>query len=49
MFLAAVTRLYYLNLTQAKSVMCRAKLKEWGVLFKLHTDEHEGNFPQAGI
>ena len=29
---------------QAKSVMCRARLKEWGLLFKLYTDDYEGNF-----
>lgn len=29
---------------QAKTVMCRARLKEWGLLFKLYTDDYEGNF-----
>jgi prepilin-type N-terminal cleavage/methylation domain-containing protein len=29
---------------QAKTVMCQARLKEWGLLFKLYTDDYQGNF-----
>ncbi len=29
---------------QAQSVTCRARLKEWGLLFKLYTDDYDGSF-----
>ena len=29
---------------QAKSVSCRARLREWGLLFKLYTDDNNGYF-----
>ena len=29
---------------QAKSVACQARLKSWGLLFKLYTDDNEGYF-----
>jgi prepilin-type N-terminal cleavage/methylation domain-containing protein/prepilin-type processing-associated H-X9-DG protein len=29
---------------QAQSVACQARLREWGLLFKLYTDDHEGDF-----
>lgn len=32
---------------QAKMVMCRARLKEWGLLFKLYTDDYDGYFNEG--
>ncbi len=32
---------------QAQKVMCRARLKEWGLMFKLYTDEHDGYFNEG--
>ena len=32
---------------QAKAVMCQAKLREWGLLFKLYTDDHDGSFNEG--
>lgn len=32
---------------QAQKVMCQARLKEWGLLFKLYTDEHDGYFNEG--
>jgi prepilin-type N-terminal cleavage/methylation domain-containing protein len=29
---------------QAKTVMCQSRLREWGLLFKLYTDDYQGNF-----
>ena len=29
---------------QAKTVMCQGRLREWGLLFKLYTDDYQGNF-----
>jgi len=29
---------------QAKSVMCQGRLREWGMLFKMYTDDYQGNF-----
>jgi prepilin-type N-terminal cleavage/methylation domain-containing protein len=29
---------------QAKSVACRARLRSWGLLFKLYTDDYDGDF-----
>ncbi len=33
---------------QAKSVVCRAHLKQWGRVFALYTEEHEGCFQRNG-
>jgi hypothetical protein len=32
---------------QAQSVTCQAKLKQWGLVFKLYTDDHEGYFNEG--
>jgi prepilin-type N-terminal cleavage/methylation domain-containing protein/prepilin-type processing-associated H-X9-DG protein len=32
---------------QAQSVTCQAKLKQWGLIFKLYTDDHEGYFNEG--
>ncbi|MBN1806634.1 MAG: type II secretion system protein [Sedimentisphaerales bacterium] len=32
---------------QAQSVACQAKLKQWGLAFKLYTDEHDGYFNEG--
>jgi len=32
---------------QAQSVMCQARLREWGLLFKLYTDDYDGYFNQG--
>ena len=32
---------------QAQSVICQAKLKEWGLIFKLYTDDHDGYFNEG--
>ena len=32
---------------QAKSVACQARLREWGFLFKLYTDDYDGYFNQG--
>jgi prepilin-type N-terminal cleavage/methylation domain-containing protein len=29
---------------QAKSVLCQSRLREWGLLFKLYTDDYDGQF-----
>jgi prepilin-type N-terminal cleavage/methylation domain-containing protein/prepilin-type processing-associated H-X9-DG protein len=29
---------------QAQNVTCRARLKQWGMMFKFYTDDHEGKF-----
>ena len=29
---------------QAKTIMCQAQLREWGLLFKLYTDDNNGYF-----
>ena len=29
---------------QAKTMMCRARLREWGLLFKFYTDDYNGSF-----
>jgi len=32
---------------QARAVMCRANLKQWGMVLALYTEEHEGRLPVA--
>lgn len=32
---------------QAQSVMCQSKLKQWGLLFKLYTDDYDGYFNEG--
>jgi len=32
---------------QAQSVVCQARLKEWGLMFKLYTDDHDGYFNEG--
>ena len=32
---------------QAQKVMCGARLKQWGLIFKLYTDEHDGYFNEG--
>ena len=32
---------------QAQSIACQARLKEWGLLFKLYTDENDGYFNEG--
>lgn len=32
---------------QARSVACQAKLKQWGLIFKLYTDDNDGKFYRA--
>ena len=32
---------------QAQSVTCQARLKEWGLLFKLYTDDYDGYFNEG--
>ncbi len=32
---------------QAQKVMCQARLKEWGLMFKLYTDENDGYFNEG--
>jgi len=32
---------------QAQNISCRARLKQWGLMFKLYTDDHEGKFNQG--
>ncbi len=32
---------------QAQSVTCQAKLKQWGLIFKLYTDDHDGYFNEG--
>ncbi len=27
---------------QAQKVSCQARLKQWGLIFKLYTDDHDG-------
>lgn len=29
---------------QAKTMMCQARLREWGLIFKFYTDDYNGNF-----
>ena len=31
---------------QAETVMCRSNLKQWGIIFKMYANEHNGMFPQ---
>ena len=33
--------------SQAQKVVCRARLKQWGLMFKLYTDEHDGYFNEG--
>jgi len=30
--------------SQAQNITCRARLKQWGIMFKLYTDDHDGKF-----
>ncbi len=30
---------------QAQSVACKSRLKSWGLIYKLNTDDHSGSFP----
>lgn len=32
---------------QARAVMCRANLKQWGTVLALYTEDHEGRLPVA--
>jgi prepilin-type N-terminal cleavage/methylation domain-containing protein/prepilin-type processing-associated H-X9-DG protein len=32
---------------QAKTISCRARLREWGLLFKFYTDDHDGYFNEG--
>ncbi len=32
---------------QAQSVSCQAKLKQWGLMFKMYTDDHDGYFNEG--
>ena len=32
---------------QAQNITCRARLKQWGMMFKLYTDDSEGKFNQG--
>ena len=32
---------------QAKSIACRARLREWGLLFKFYTDDNDGYFNEG--
>ena len=32
---------------QAQKVMCQARLKEWGLMFKLYTDDYDGYFNEG--
>jgi len=32
---------------QAQSVACQAKLKQWGLIFKMYTDDHDGYFNEG--
>jgi prepilin-type N-terminal cleavage/methylation domain-containing protein/prepilin-type processing-associated H-X9-DG protein len=32
---------------QAQSVTCQAKLKQWGLIFKVYTDDHDGYFNEG--
>jgi hypothetical protein len=29
---------------QAREIACQARLKQWGLVFKLYTDDHDGSF-----
>ena len=31
---------------QARTVVCQANLKQWGVIFAMYTDDNNGNFPE---
>jgi prepilin-type N-terminal cleavage/methylation domain-containing protein len=31
---------------QAKTILCRANLREWGVLWAMYTDDNDGKFPE---
>ena len=33
---------------QAQKVSCQARLKQWGLIFKLYTDDHDGYFNDLG-
>ncbi len=33
---------------QARSVTCQALLKQWGVIWRMYCDDHEGRFPLGG-
>jgi len=32
---------------QAKAVICRSNVKEWGLIFRLYADDNEGKLPQS--
>ncbi|MHC4207597.1 MAG: type II secretion system protein, partial [Planctomycetota bacterium] len=34
---------------QAQKVSCQARLKQWGLIFKLYTDDNEGYFNNRDI
>ncbi|MHC5059079.1 MAG: type II secretion system protein, partial [Planctomycetota bacterium] len=34
---------------QAQKVACQAKLKQWGLVFKLYTDDHDGYFNDRNV
>ena len=34
---------------QAQKVSCQARLKQWGLIFKLYTDDHDGYFNNRDI
>lgn len=34
---------------QAQSVSCQARLKQWGLMFKLYTDDHDGYFNNRDV
>jgi len=33
--------------SQAQAVACQARLKEWGLVYKLYTDDNDGYFPEG--
>ena len=35
--------------SQAKKIACQAKLKQWGLIFKLYTDDYDGYFNNRDI
>ncbi len=35
--------------SQAQRVTCQAKLKQWGLVFKLYTDDHDGYFNDRNV
>ena len=34
---------------QARGVTCQALLKQWGVIWRMYCDDHEGRFPLGGV